>query len=105
MTECALDACRVCTGCAHSRPDLCRGTVTCPTDGRTRPCRYAPAVIVSMEPAQTCQRCGLVEIVRLVGRGFPPDAAKRRLAKRCAKAGCPSEPQYTAGVAGLRARR
>ncbi len=53
---------------------------------------------MNREPRQTCQRCGLVEVVRPDGRGFPPDIAKRSLAKRCAESGCPSEPQYTAGV-------
>lgn len=51
------------------------------------------------EPIQTCQLCGRVEAVMPVGRSFPPDAAKRRLKKRCEAAGCNSQPQYTAGVA------
>lgn len=50
------------------------------------------------EPTQTCVLCGLVETVTRTGRGFPPDAAKRRLRKRCAAAGCPSQPHYLAGV-------
>ena len=50
------------------------------------------------QPTQTCRLCGLVEVVRPDGRGFPPDIAKRRLAKRCAADGCPSDPQYRAGL-------
>ena len=50
------------------------------------------------EPTQTCTECGRVEIVRPDGRGFPPDIAKRRLAKRCAADGCPSSPTYRAGI-------
>lgn len=50
------------------------------------------------EPKQTCQVCGDVEIVRMDGRGFPPDIAKRRLAKRCAAKGHASEPQYLVGI-------
>jgi hypothetical protein len=50
------------------------------------------------EPTQTCELCGLVEVVTPYGRGFPPDAAKRRLAKRCKANGCPSKPRYLAGV-------
>lgn len=49
-------------------------------------------------PTQTCQKCGLVEVVRADGRGFPPDIAKRRLAKRCWAAGCASDPRYLAGI-------
>jgi hypothetical protein len=51
------------------------------------------------EPQQKCENCGRVEIVKADGRGFPPDIAKRKLAKRCAKAGHPSQPIYTAGMA------
>lgn len=39
---CLLDACRVCTGCAHNGP--CRGVVRCPTDGVVRACRHAEGV-------------------------------------------------------------
>lgn len=54
------------------------------------------------EPTQTCQVCGDVEAVLMTGRGFPPDAAKRRLAKRCKASGHASKPQYVAGfVFGL----
>ena len=49
-------------------------------------------------PTQTCTLCGNVEVVRVTGRGFPPDAAARRLARRCNANGCPSIPQYWAGV-------
>lgn len=51
-----------------------------------------------MTPAQHCLVCGDVEVVRPDGRGFPPDIAKRRLAKRCKTAGHTCEPEYTAGV-------
>ena len=51
------------------------------------------------EPTQTCKLCGRQVIVRPVGNTFPPDAAKRRLRKRCNAAGCPSKPTYTAGIA------
>ena len=50
------------------------------------------------EPTQTCLTCGAVEIVHPDGRGFPPDIAKRRLAKKCAAAGHKSRPTYRAGV-------
>lgn len=49
-------------------------------------------------PTQTCTLCGRVELVTPDGRGFPPDIAKRRLAKRCKADGCPSKPIYRAGV-------
>lgn len=39
------------------------------------------------------------EVVRPYGRSFPPDIAKRRLAKRCAARNCTSEPKYTVGFA------
>ena len=50
------------------------------------------------EPTQTCTTCGAVEIVRPDGRGFPPDIAKRKLAKRCKAAGHTSTPRYLAGL-------
>ena len=54
------------------------------------------------EPTQTCELCGTVEVVTPYGRGFPPDAAKRRLKRRCNANGCPSKPTYLAGIgAGL----
>lgn len=49
-------------------------------------------------PTQTCQECGDVEVVKLDGRGFPPDIAKRKLAKRCKAKGHISQPQYRAGL-------
>lgn len=51
------------------------------------------------QPTQTCQACGAVENVNWFDRGFPPDVAKRRLAKRCTAAGHTSEPQYLVGFA------
>jgi hypothetical protein len=44
---------------------------------------------------QRCQACGRVEQVVPDGRGFPPDTAKRRLAKWCKANGCESDPVYT----------
>lgn len=49
-------------------------------------------------PQQTCELCGRVQPVVHDGRGFPPDIAKRKLAKFCKSNGCPSKPRYTAGV-------
>ena len=49
------------------------------------------------EPTQTCTTCGRVVIVQPDGRGFPPDIAKRKLAKLCKADGHVSTPQYTAG--------
>lgn len=49
-------------------------------------------------PVQTCQVCGDREWVMPDGRGFPPDIAKRRLAKRCKAAGHNCDPLYTAGL-------
>lgn len=51
------------------------------------------------EPTQTCTACGRVVVVQQTGRGFPPDVAKRKLAKLCAADGHESRPQYRAGVA------
>lgn len=50
------------------------------------------------EPTQTCTTCNRVVVVKWVGRGFPPDMAKRKLARLCAAAGHVSVPQYRAGV-------
>lgn len=50
------------------------------------------------EPVQRCTTCGDVEVVRMDGRGFPPDIAKRRLAKRCAAKGHASTPVYRVGL-------
>lgn len=49
-------------------------------------------------PIQQCMTCGAVEHVTPVSRGFPPDIAKRRLAKRCEAAGHTCDPRYTAGL-------
>lgn len=48
-------------------------------------------------PVQTCELCGRFVIVKQDGRGFPPDIAKRKLAKYCKANGCESQPKYTAG--------
>lgn len=53
---------------------------------------------MNTQPTQTCQVCGDVEVVRPDGRGFPPDIAKRRLARRCKMKGHESEPRYLAGT-------
>lgn len=50
------------------------------------------------EPRQTCTTCGDSETCREWDKGFPPDAAKRRLARRCKAAGHVSTPVYRAGV-------
>lgn len=50
------------------------------------------------EPRQTCKACGTSVVVVQSGRGFPPDVAKRKLAKQCTAAGHTSDPQYTAGI-------
>jgi hypothetical protein len=50
------------------------------------------------EPTQTCQTCGRVEVVNPDGRGFPPDIAKRKLAKRCKADGHVSDPKYLVGM-------
>lgn len=49
-------------------------------------------------PTQTCKVCGDFEVVRPDGRGFPPDIAKRRLAKRCSAKGHKCIPEYLAGL-------
>lgn len=49
-------------------------------------------------PTQTCQVCGDIEVVRQDGRGFPPDAAKRKLAKRCKAKGHDCDARYRAGL-------
>lgn len=48
-------------------------------------------------PTQTCALCGRQVVVVPDGRGFPPDVAKRKLAKLCRAADCPSQPKYRAG--------
>lgn len=57
------------------------------------------------QPTQTCTTCGAIEIVRPDGRGFPPDIAKRRLAKRCTALGHTSTPVYRAALLIAPARR
>lgn len=49
-------------------------------------------------PTQTCTTCGDWEVVLPDGRGFPPDIAKRRLAKRCKARGHTCTPTYRAGM-------
>jgi hypothetical protein len=50
------------------------------------------------DPTQTCQICGRVVTVTPDGRGFPPDIAKRKLAKLCREDGHKSDPRYRAGL-------
>lgn len=50
-----------------------------------------------MAPTVTCQTCGRCLEVKPDGRGFPPDIAKRKLAKLCKDAGHVSDPKYMAG--------
>jgi hypothetical protein len=51
-----------------------------------------------MGPSVTCLACRRVVWVDIYGRGFPPDAAKRKLAKLCKADGHKAEPQYLAGI-------
>jgi hypothetical protein len=44
----------------------------------------------------TCPTCGETEVVTPDGRGFPPDIARRRLAKRCGHKAL--DMTYKAGV-------
>lgn len=50
------------------------------------------------EPTVTCQTCFSKVTVEPAGRGFPPDVAKRKLAKVCKAKGHESDPKYRAGV-------
>lgn len=50
------------------------------------------------EPVVYCKLCGRTMVVQPAGRGFPPDTAKRKLARACKAAGCACAPQYQAGV-------
>lgn len=50
------------------------------------------------QPTQTCTTCGATAVVRQDRRGFPPDIAKRRLAKACKAAGHECTPVYRAGI-------
>lgn len=56
------------------------------------------------EPVQTCKLCGTQVEVDFYARGFPPDAAVKKLKRLCNSQGCPCDPQYTAGldIEGLR---
>lgn len=49
------------------------------------------------EPTVTCAVCGRRVTVEPAGRGFPPDVAKRKLAKICEGAGHEPDLQYRAG--------
>ncbi len=42
------------------------------------------------EPTVTCRDCGRSILVVLNRHGFPPDTAKRTLAKECKERGCPA---------------
>lgn len=53
------------------------------------------------EPRQTCQTCGRYVVVLPTSRGFPPDIAKRSLARLCEAAGHVSDPKYRAGMSPL----
>jgi len=53
---------------------------------------------MNTEPRQKCEKCGRIETVKPDGRGFPPDIAKRKLAKRCERDGHHSQPIYTPGL-------
>jgi hypothetical protein len=50
------------------------------------------------EPTVTCKTCGTSQIVVPAGRGFPPDTAKKKLARVCAALGHDSDPLYRAGL-------
>ena len=50
-------------------------------------------------PTQHCRVCGRVVAVDIYAKGFPPDAAKRKLMKLCQKDGHTADPQYIAGLA------
>lgn len=50
-------------------------------------------------PMWRCALCHRIQVVNIYARGFPPDAAKRKLVKACASNGCPCEPTYRAGIA------
>lgn len=54
---------------------------------------------MASNPMHTCLVCGDSELVVPDGRGFPPDIAKRKLAKRCKAAGHTCDPRYTCGFA------
>lgn len=50
------------------------------------------------EPTQTCEICGRQVAVTPDGRGFPPEIARRKLARLCQAAGHISDPKYRAGL-------
>lgn len=49
------------------------------------------------DPQYRCLECDRVIFVDRFARGFPPDAAKRRLVKACKADGHVAEPTYLAG--------
>ena len=52
------------------------------------------------QPTVACLSCGGWLVVQHDGRGHPPDIAKRRLAKQCARNGCTPDITYRAGLIG-----
>lgn len=52
-----------------------------------------------MEPSYTCKVCSRFVWVDRYARGFPPDAAKRKLMKLCKEDGHKADPSYLAGMA------
>lgn len=52
-------------------------------------------------PVQRCKLCGNTQEVTPSGSGFPPKIALKKLRAKCAAAGCPCEPVYTAGFEGF----
>ena len=50
------------------------------------------------DPFYHCGICRRVVPVDYYARGFPPDAAKRKLKRQCNAAGCDCDPKYMAGV-------
>lgn len=50
------------------------------------------------EPSYSCAACGASVMVDRYARGFPPDAAKRKLIRACAAEGHKAEPVYRAGL-------
>lgn len=50
-------------------------------------------------PTQTCKTCGRSVEVGFYARGFPPDAAKRKLQRLCKADGHAAVPEYRAGIA------
>lgn len=54
---------------------------------------------MSSEPIVWCKLCRRILPVDCYARGFPPDAARRKLVKLCRASGCDCEPAYLAGGA------